>query len=106
MVGPPTSVEHEPWPTFAEIVEPNRTALLVVDVQRFFARTQPGAMFPEVEGVLATLRRFIDACRDRGVLVVRIRAVIPDEQTRGVWRRHWRERWATPSPLAPGQSGA
>ena len=96
----------EPLPTFAEIVEPGRTALLVVDVQRYFVRTQPGAMYPPVAGVLETLRRFVDECRTRGVLVVRIQAIIPDEATGGVWRRHWRERWATPSPLAPGQPGA
>jgi nicotinamidase-related amidase len=94
------------WPTFAEIVEPSRTALLVVDVQRFFVRTQAGAMYPPVEGVLDTLRRFIDECRARGVLVVRIQNIIPDESAEGVWRRHFRERWSTPSPLAPGQPGA
>jgi nicotinamidase-related amidase len=93
------------YPTFAEMVEPSRTALLVVDVQRYFVRTQPGAMYPPVEGVLETFRRFIDDCRERGVLVVRIQAVIPDEATAGVWRRHWRERWGTPSPLAPDQPG-
>src|SRR5262249_37718619 len=54
-----------------------------------------------VESVLDTLRRFIDACRERGVLVVRIQAIIPDEATNGVWRRHFKERWATPSPLGP-----
>ena len=92
-------------PTFTEIVQPSRTALLVVDVQRFFVRTQPGAMYPPVEGVLETLRPFIDECRARGVLVVRIQAVIDEESTAGVWRRHWGERWATPSPLAPDQPG-
>ena len=93
-------------PTFAEIVEPGRTALLVVDVQRYFVRTEPGAMYPPVEEVLENLHRFIVECRARGVLVVRIQAIIPDEATEGVWRRHFRERWATPSPLAPDQPGA
>ena len=96
----------ESLPTFAEIVHPSRTALLVVDVQRYFVRTQPGAMYPPVERVLETLRRFIDECRARGVQVVRIQAVIDEESTNGVWRRHFRERWATPSPLAPDQPGA
>ena len=40
------------------------------------------------------------------MLVVRIQAVIDEESTAGVWRRHWGERWATPSPLAPDQPGA
>src|SRR5690349_19151570 len=106
MVEPATGPERESWPTFAEIVEPGRTALLVIDVQRYFARTEPGAMYPPVEGVLDTLRRFINACRERGVLVVRIQAIIPDEATHGVWRRHFRDRWARPSPLAPDQLGA
>ena len=63
-------------------------------------------MYPPVQAVLETLRRFIDACRTRGVLVVRIQNIIPDESAEGVWRRHFRERWSTPSPLAPDQPGA
>jgi ureidoacrylate peracid hydrolase len=93
-------------PSFAEIVEPSRTALLVVDVQHFFSHERDVPLYPPVAGVLDTLQRFVDECRARGVLVVRIQAIVPDEQTQGVWRRHFRERWATPSPLAPGQPGA
>ena len=99
----PNSVDA--LPTFAEIVDPSRTALLVVDVQRFFVKAQPGAMYPPVEGVLETLRPFIDECRARGVLVVRVQAVIDEESAAGVWRRHFGDRWATPSPLAPDQPG-
>ena len=91
----------ETLPNLAETVAPDRTALLVVDVQRFFTRTQPGAMFPPVEDVHDTQRRFIDTCRERGVLVVRIQAIIPDEATSGVWRRHFKGNWPTPSPLGP-----
>jgi nicotinamidase-related amidase len=87
------------------IVDPKRTALLVVDVQRYFTRERPAPMYPASDGVLERLRRFIDACRERGVLVVRIQAVIPDESTEGVWRRHFGERWQTPSQLAPEADG-
>jgi nicotinamidase-related amidase len=96
---------HAHHERLSSLVEPRRSALLVVDVQRFFTRERPTPMYPPVEGVLDRLGRFIDECRARGVLVVRIRNVISDESARGVWRRHYGERWATPSPLAPDQPG-
>ena len=89
----------------ADIVEPKRTAMLVVDVQRFFTRERPSPMYPPVEGVLERLRQFVDQCRERGVLVVRIQNVITDESAEGVWRRHFGERWQTPSQLGPDQPG-
>ncbi len=85
------------------LVDPRHAALLVVDVQRYFTRERPAPMYPAVEVVLDRLRRFVDECRARGVLVVRIQNVISDESALGVWRRHFGERWATPSPLAPDQ---
>ncbi len=90
----------------SSLVDPKRSALLVVDVQRYFTRERPKPLYPPVDEVLGRLRHFIDACRSRGLLVVRIQAVVPDDAvTAGVWRRHWGERWASPSPLAPGQPG-
>jgi nicotinamidase-related amidase len=85
--------------------DPTHSALLVVDVQRYFTRQRPTPMYPPVEDVLDRLKRFGDECRARGVLVVRIQNVISDESALGAWRRHFGERWATPSPLAADQPG-
>ena len=62
-------------------------------------------MYPPVDDVLDRLKRFGDECRARGVLVGCIQNVISDESALGAWRRHFGERWATPSPLAPHQPG-
>jgi len=94
--------QHE---KLSSLVDLRRSALLVVDVQRYFTRERLTPMYPPVDGVLDQLRRFADECRARGVLVVRIQNVIGDESARGVWRRHFGERWAMPSPLAPDQPG-
>jgi len=94
--------QHE---KLASLADPQRSALLVVDVQRYFTRERPEPLYPPVDEVLGQLRHFIDECRSRGLLVVRIQAVVPEEATAGVWRRHWGERWASPSPLAPHQPG-
>ncbi len=86
--------------------DPMRCALLVVDVQRYFTRQRQTPMYPPVDDVLDRLKRFADECRTRGVLLVRIQNVISDESAFGAWRRHFGERWGTPSPLAPDQPGA
>jgi ureidoacrylate peracid hydrolase len=86
--------------------DPTRCALLVVDVQRYFTRQRPTPMYPPVDEVLDRLKRFVDACRARGVLLVRIQNVISEESALGAWRRHFGERWGTPSPLTPDQPGA
>jgi ureidoacrylate peracid hydrolase len=86
--------------------DPMRCALLVVDVQRYFTRQRPTPMYPPVDEVLDRLKRFAEECRARGVLLVRIQNVISEESAFGAWRRHFGERWGTPSPLAPYQPGA
>ena len=105
MSSPTDTTTVDALPTFAEIVQPSQTAVLVVDVQRYFTPERPVPMYPTVEGVLERLRRFVDECRERGVLVVRIQNVITDESAEGVWRRHFGERWQTPSQLGPDQPG-
>jgi nicotinamidase-related amidase len=84
----------------SSVVDPRHSALLVVDVQRWFTRERPEPMFPPVEDALRRLRRFIDAARAAGVLVIRIQNVIPDELYSEVWRRQFPGTWGSSSPLA------
>ena len=89
----------------SSLVDPGHSALLVVDVQRWFTRERPEPMFPPVEDVLRRLRGFIDAARAAGVLVIRIQNVIPDEIYSEVWRRQFPGTWGSSSPLAPDAWG-
>jgi ureidoacrylate peracid hydrolase len=84
----------------SSLVDPRHSALLVVDVQRWFTRERPEPMFPPVEDALRRLRGFIDAARAAGVLVIRIQSVIPDELYSEVWRRQFPGTWGSSSPLA------
>src|SRR5262245_45716443 len=89
----------------SSLVDPRYSALLVVDVQRWFTRERPEPMFPPVEDVLRRLRGFIDAARAAGLLVIRIQNVIPDEIYSEVWRQQFPETWGSSSPLAPDAWG-
>jgi ureidoacrylate peracid hydrolase len=91
--------------TLNSLVDPQHTAVLVVDVQLWFTRERPEPMFPPVDGVLARLRDFVDAARSTGVQVVRIQNVIPDEVYSPVWQRQFRARGATGSSLTPESWG-
>lgn len=92
--------------TLSSLVDPRHSALLVVDVQRWFTRERPEPMFPPVEGVLTRLRSFIDEARAAGVQVVRIQNVIPNEIFSAVWQRQFRAArgWSS-SPLTPESWG-
>ena len=91
--------------TLSSLVDPRRSALLVVDVQRWFTRERPKPMFPPVEDVLRRLRGFTDAARAAGVLVIRIQNVIPNEIYSEVWRRQFPSTWGSSSPLGPDEWG-
>lgn len=51
-------------------LEPGRTALLVIDMQRGFLERGAALEVPEGRAILPNLRRLIDACRERGVPVI------------------------------------
>jgi ureidoacrylate peracid hydrolase len=98
---------HEQREALSSLVDPQHTALLVVDVQRWFIRERSEPMYPPVEGVLTRLRSFIDEARAAGVRVVRIQNVIPDEMYSPVWRRQFQKSWgsSSSSPLTPESWG-
>lgn len=80
---------------------PERTVVLVVDVQRVFTELP---LSPPVAEVLGNLRRFLDGARALGVPVVVVRVVVPPEVSSAVWRRQFPDLgddW-----LAPGTRNA
>jgi nicotinamidase-related amidase len=67
------------------LVDPRRTAVLVVDVQPLFTQD----IEPPADQVLPALRRFLAAAREEHVLRVFIRfmrAEVPDERWTALWR--------------------
>ncbi len=62
---------------------PERTAVLLVDVQRVFTGLP---LSPPVAGVLSNLRRFLEGARVLGVPVVVVRNVVPAELSSSVWQ--------------------
>ena len=84
----------------ASIVDPQYTAILVVDVQNLFVGFP---LHPPVEEVLPRLHRFIHAARAAGAMIVRIENVIPDEMYSEVWQR---QHGRPTSFLTPGSEAA
>jgi hypothetical protein len=65
---------HSP---LAAVVDPQHTAVLVVDVEPLFVNM---TLVPPVDQVLLRLRRLLDAAQAAGVLRIFIRSVIPEER--------------------------
>ena len=87
--------------TLDELVAPNRTAVLVIDVQQAF--TSIPALYPPLDEVLPRLATFLDAARTAGTTVVNIRIVVPAETYSANWQRQFAPDF---QPLmAPGQPG-
>lgn len=89
----------DPALALAPLVDPRRTAVLVVDVQEVFVNFP--ALYPPVAEVLPRLQRFIYAARAAGALVVRIQTVIPQELYSENWRRQF-PRHGSATWFAPG----
>lgn len=81
------------------LLDSESTAVLVVDVQPFFADQE---LEPPVGEVLHRLRCFLDAAREAGVLRVFIRAEFPSESWTSVWEEQFGEELGV--LLAPGSS--
>jgi ureidoacrylate peracid hydrolase len=73
--------------TIGELVSPQRTAVLLIDVQQAFT-SLPG-LFPRVTEVLSRLRAFLDSARAAGVLIVHARLVIPRDAYSLNWQRQF-----------------
>ena len=91
---------HDSRTELAPIVDPGRTALLVVDIQNLFVGFP---LHPPVEEVLPRLHRFIHAARAAGVTIVRIQNVIPD----AMYSEVYGGQFGRPTSfLAPGSENA
>ena len=90
-------MEKVPLRSLGALAGPERTAVLLVDVQRVFTGLP---LHPAVDGVLGNLRRFLDGARALGVPVVVVRITVPPGVSSPVWRRQFPrldDAW-----LAPG----
>jgi ureidoacrylate peracid hydrolase len=88
----------------SELLDPRRTAVLVVDMQKLFTLARPEPMFPPVEGVLERLSRFIDQAVESGALIIRVQTLQPLETYSAVWRQQL--GWGDRSPLDPADAGS
>jgi ureidoacrylate peracid hydrolase len=90
----------------ASLVEPSRTAVIVVDVQQMFT-SRP--QWPALDAVLPRMQRFIGEAKRAGALIVRVQNVIPDEQYTENWQRQYpafvREALAPGSKLSQFHPG-
>ena len=94
-------MEKVSLPSLGPVAGPERTAVVLVDVQRVFTALQ---LAPPVAGVVANLRRFLEGARALDVPVVVVRIVVPPEGASAVWRRQFPDLgddW-----LAPGTRNA
>jgi ureidoacrylate peracid hydrolase len=90
---------------WSDLLDPRQTAVLVVDVQKWFTQPRPAPMFPQLEEVLPRLQRFLDRATDTGVLIIRVQLILPEETYSEVWRRQFRVGWGSKSPLGPEEEG-
>lgn len=62
-------------------LDPSRSAVIVVDVQRAFTDLLEHALVPPLSEVLPNITRFLDGAREAGVIVFLVRLVINPEDT-------------------------
>ncbi len=70
-----------------ELVEPEQTAVLVIDVQQAF--TAIPELYPPLDPMLPRLAIFLDAAREARATVVNIRIVVPAEAFSTNWQRQF-----------------
>lgn len=74
-----------------EPVPPGKTALLVIDMQRFFLREDSHAFLPAGRCVLPNVVRLIKAWRADGAPVILTRHAVADGEDPGAMARWWRD---------------
>ena len=79
-----------------ELVEPATTAVLAIDVQQVFTAL-PG-LYPTLDEMLPRLAAFLDAAHRAGVLVVRVRIVVPTE----TYTKNWQRQFSRASQIGRG----
>jgi nicotinamidase-related amidase len=64
----------------AQLIAPQHTAVIVVDVQRLFTDLFPAPVSPPLDEMLANTSRFLEKVRAAGVQVIFVRTIISPEQ--------------------------
>jgi ureidoacrylate peracid hydrolase len=77
--------------TLAPLADPERSAVVVIDVQNAFTDlSRP--KYPPVEDVLPRMRRFIEEARRAAAQIIWIQVTHPDETNSDVWLRQHARR--------------
>jgi nicotinamidase-related amidase len=102
----PRTVEVPEYEVHGEVrVDPDRTALIVVDMQNDFVKEGGSLVVPDAEGTIPAIQRLLDLARESGMRVV----FTQDTHTEGdpeweVWPEHVREEswgWRIVDELEP-----
>ena len=79
----------------AGLVEPGRTAALIIDVQKAFTDESRQTKYPPLGQVLSRTQAFVDAARRVGVRVIWVQVTHPMETNSPAWLRQHAPRAAT-----------
>jgi ureidoacrylate peracid hydrolase len=77
------------------LLEPSRTAVLMIDVQKAFTDESRGQKYPPLEGVLEHSRTFVRDARRAGVRIIWVQVTHPIETSSPAWLRQHARRSAT-----------
>jgi isochorismate hydrolase len=83
---------------------PSNSALLVIDMQRFFTDPMSHAYIPAVEGIFPNVLALVKAYRDKGLPVIFTRHAFKPDEDPGILGRWWRDalldgdEYAVPDP--------
>lgn len=91
--------EVEPYIKSNILLEPERSALLVLDMQEYFLRPSSHAYIPSAEAVLPKVRSLAEAYAEMGLTVTLTRHTNSPEDA-GVMGRWWRELISPGHPLS------
>jgi len=91
--------EVEPYRRSHILLNPERSALLILDMQEYFLRPSSHAYIPSAEAVVPKVRSLAEAYAERGLPVVLTRHTNSPEDA-GVMGRWWRELISPDHPLS------
>ena len=76
------------------------TALLVIDMQRFFTDPSSHASFPTADTIVGNVQRVLTAFRSRGLPVIFTRHALASGEDAGAMGRWWRDVLTVDDPLS------
>ncbi len=72
-------------------LRPDRSALLVIDMQRYFLESASHAYLPDSEKILGNVQKLIDAYRTRSLPIIYTRHALTDGDEPGAMGRWWKD---------------